>query len=293
MDRRGEEPPEGRRALIPGAPAGAHRHDAERSLADLVAGGLLDADLAGLAWALPDLGIGVLVASPDGPAGESWSAATALAMALADAAALSGVVVHLNAGSDPAPVAAAVASAPGRCVLTAPDLGGTGSGALRRAAARAAIAAVSDRPGLALVATTGGADLETVADRLRGLTVAAPEDEIVRLGAVLVVGQAGGAGSARVVAAHYLRPPAIGPGGRVERRGPAVLATWDPAVGAWDHFAWGIVPEVAERAGVRPADLEAAVSLRAETIAALVAHGLHGADAFRAAAGLALPARPA
>lgn len=204
------------------------------------------------------------------------------------------MVVHLSAGSDPAPVAAALAAAPGRGVITAPDLGGTGTGALRRAAARAAIAAVSDRPGLALVATTGGEDLETVADRLRGLTVAAPEDEIVRLGAVLVVGRPdGSAGPARVVAAHYLRPPAAGPSGRVERRGPAVLATWDPAVGAWDHFAWGIVPEVAERAGVRPADVEAAMSLRSETIAALVAHGLRGADAFRAAAGLALPARPA
>jgi hypothetical protein len=211
-------------------------------------------------------------------------------VALADAAALSGGVVHLSAGSDAAPVAAALAAAPGRRVLTAPDLGGTGTGALRRAAARAAIAAVSDRPGLALVATTGGADLETVADRLRGLTVAASEDEIVRLGAVLVLGGPGGdAGPVRVIAAHYLRPPVVGPGGRVERRGPGVLATYDPAAGAWDHFAWGIGPEIADRAGVRPADLEAAVSVRAETIAALVAHGLRGADAFRAAAGLALP----
>ena len=208
-------------------------------------------------------------------------------------------------------------------MLTAPDLGGAGEGALRRAAARAAIRAVSDRTGLALVATIDAPGLEGVLDRLRGLTVAAPDDEIERLGVVLVLGEpdaatpgrSGTAGAAatagagratdvaaaadastassvppRVVAAHYLRPPAVGPLGRVERRSPAVLATFDGDRGAWDHFGWGIVPELAERVGLRPADLEAAVAVRRETIEALLAHGLRGADPFRAAANLALPA---
>jgi hypothetical protein len=205
----------------------------------------------------------------------------------------------------------------GVLVLTAPDSGGVGDGALRRAAARVAIRAVSDRTGLALVATIDAPDLEGVLDRLRGLTVAAPDDEIERLGVVLVLGEpdaatpgrsgtAGAAGSAgvaaaadastassappRVVAAHYLRPPAVGPLGRVERRSPAVLATFDGDRGAWDHFGWGIVPELAERVGLRPGDLETAVAVRRETIEALLAHGLRGADPFRAAANLSLPA---
>jgi hypothetical protein len=273
----------------------AHGHDV--SLADLVADGLLDAELAGLAWALAAGGIGVLVASPAEPASHAAGrAAAALVAALVDAASLTTRVVPLAPGSAPGPVASAVADAgDGVLVLRAPDLGGAGESALRRAAARAAIRAVSDRRRVALVATVRGADLEGVLERLRGLTVAAPEDEILRLGAVLVVadvpaGPAATPGGARVVAAHYLRPPAVGPLGRVERRAPAVLATFDADAGAWDHFAWGIEPELAERMGIAPAALGDALAVRRETIAALVAHGLRGIAPFRAAANLAIPA---
>ncbi len=276
-----------------------------------MADGLLDAELAGLAWTLAGSGVGVLVAGPDGPSGACGAAAGALVAALSDAISLTTRVVRLAPGPAPGPVDEAVrAAGDGPVVLVASDLGGTGEGALRRGAARAAVRAVSDRTGLALVATVAAPDIEGVLDRLRGLTVAAPDDEIVRLGAVLVLGRpaegsapelpdAGGvAGPAplpvptriRVVAAHYLRPPAIGPLGRVERRAPAVVATYDERRGAWDHFAWGIVPEIADRVGVRSGDLEAAVTVRRETIDALVAHGLRGAAPFRAAANLAIRA---
>jgi hypothetical protein len=314
----------------------AHEHAHDASLADLVADGLLDAELAALAWALACGGVGILVASPGGSTGVTGGAGGAraggasLAAALADAVSLTTRVVHLGPGSASGPVDEVVRGAgDGAVVLTAPDLGGAGEGALRRAAARAAIRAVSDRTGLALVATIGAPDLEGVLDRLRGLSVAAPDDEIVRLGVVLVLGEpdaatpaasgkgvadgtggaAGSAGSAdgavaegtaaarsvppRVVAAHYLRPPAVGPLGRVERRPPAVLATFDVERRAWDHFGWGIVPDLAERVGLRPSDVETAVAIRREMIEALLAHGLRGADPFRAAAKLALPARRA
>ncbi len=270
-----------------------HEHENDTSLADLVAEGLLDAELAGLTWALAAGGVGVLVARPDGSTGAAAEAAAALVAALTDAASLTTRVVQLAPTSQPGPVEDAVASAgDGVLVCAAPDLGGVGEGALRRGAARAAVRAVSDRSRLALVATIRGDDLEGVLDRLRGLTVAAAEDEIVRLGAAVIVGEVDGPSGPRprVVAAHYLRPPAVGPLGRVERRGPAVLATFDVGRGAWDHFAWGIVPELAERLGVRPSDLEAAVAVRRETIEALVAHGLRGAAPFRAAANLAIPA---
>ena len=277
-----------------------HAHAPDVSLADVVADGLLDAELAALAWALACRGVGVLVAAPtgtgpDGASGTSGpvpapGAASSLAAALADAVSLTTRVHHLSAGSAAGPVEEAVGTADGGVLLlTAPDLGGSGEGALRRAAARAAVRAVSDRTGVALVATIRAADLEGVLGRLRGLTVAAPDDEIERLGVMLVVG-ASEDGRPRVMAAHYLRPPAVGPLGRVERRGPAVLATFDAASRAWDHFGWGIVPELADRVGVSPADLEAAVAVRRETIEALIAHGLRGTAPFRAAANLALPA---
>ena len=281
-----------------------HAHEDDASLADLVADGLLDAELAGLAWAVAVGGVGFLVAGPGGPAGAVGGAVVALAAAIADAVSLTTRVAALAPGSASGPVDEAVREAghdEGVLVLTASDLGGAGEGALRRGAARAAIRAVSDRTGVALVGTIAAPDLEGVLDRLRGLTVAAPDDEIVRLGVVLILGAAapGSPDSAapaaagrnvlvRVVAAHYLRPPTVGPLGRVEHRPPAVLATWDAGRGGWDHFGWGVVPELADRVGVHPAELEAAVAIRRETIEALVAHRLRGPAPFRAAANLAL-----
>jgi hypothetical protein len=70
----------------------------------------------------------------------------------------------------------------------------------------------------------------------------------------------------RVVAAHYLRPVARDTGGHVQRLGPAVLATWDADRGAYDHFGWGIYPELAARTGRRAGDLEAAHRARAEEL---------------------------
>jgi hypothetical protein len=70
----------------------------------------------------------------------------------------------------------------------------------------------------------------------------------------------------RVVAAHYLRPVARDAGGHVQRLGPAVLATWDADRGAYDHFGWGIYPELAARTGRRAGDLEAAHRARAEEL---------------------------
>ena len=48
---------------------------------------------------------------------------------------------------------------------------------------------------------------------------------------------------------------------------PAVLATWDPASNRFEHFAWGITAELADRIGMRPVDLEREQARRAETLA--------------------------
>ena len=47
---------------------------------------------------------------------------------------------------------------------------------------------------------------------------------------------------------------------------PAVVATWDPAGGRFEHFAWGITAELADRIGMRPVDLEREQASRAERL---------------------------
>ena len=82
----------------------------------------------------------------------------------------------------------------------------------------------------------------------------ADEDERSRLGVVLAVGEVGR--GARVLAAHYVRPVARDQHGHVQRRPPAVLATWNMAGDSFDHFAWGVLPELADRTRRRPVELE-------------------------------------
>jgi hypothetical protein len=100
-----------------------------------------------------------------------------------------------------------------------------------------------------------------------------------RLGLVLIQG------ADRVVAAHYLRPPLRDAGGHLHAQGPAVLATWEEALGSFEHFAWGIVPELAERVGRRPGDFEIEHDGRREYLAGLAGAGLVERDEVRAALG--------
>jgi hypothetical protein len=72
-----------------------------------------------------------------------------------------------------------------------------------------------------------------------------------------------GRAAPRVVAAHYVRPVAIDPGGHVHRLPPAVLGTWNEASRTWDDFAWGVIPELAGRLGIRSTDLEREQARRA------------------------------
>ncbi len=127
--------------------------------------------------------------------------------------------------------------------------------------ARIAIRALS--VGYAMLATARGDRLEDVFEELGGPPVEASEDELSRLGLVLVLDESG----RRVTAAHYLRPVARDVHGHVQRLPPAVVAARDPASGRLEHFAWGIVPELADRIGVRPVELEREQARRAEILA--------------------------
>ncbi len=89
----------------------------------------------------------------------------------------------------------------------------------------------------------------------------------------------------RVVACHLQRPPLRDGAGHIRPQGPAVLATWDADSGAWEHYAWGVIPELAEAAGHRAGDYEIELDRRREFVAALAASDV--TDASRLAAGLA------
>ena len=87
----------------------------------------------------------------------------------------------------------------------------------------------------------------------------------------------------RVVAAHYIRPTARDGHGHVQRLGPAVLATWDASTDTFEHFGWGITPELAVRLGVHAGDLEHDIDRRRAYLAGLAAADLTDVDEVRRA----------
>lgn len=163
---------------------------------------------------------------------------------------------------------------------------------VRAAFASAVLDIVPDRPWVVLDADRERPDAETLGATLRGGVTPAvilraaslraamdllaappdglPDDAVRRLGAVLVVDAPDGA-RVRIAAAHYLRPTERDAQGHVQRRPPAVLATWDPATDAFEHFAWGITPELADRVDRSQADLEQRQAARAVSLARLAA----------------------
>jgi hypothetical protein len=85
-----------------------------------------------------------------------------------------------------------------------------------------------------------------------------------------------------VWAAHLLRPPLRDAGGHVRPQGPAVLATANKP-GGWEHFAWGITPELAALADARPGDFELDQEARREYLAGLASAGIVEPEAVEAA----------
>lgn len=145
--------------------------------------------------------------------------------------------------------------------------------------------------GYGLVGTIQGDRLEDVLATLRMPPVAADDDELSRLGIVLIVRRTDD-GRLRVAAAHYLRPTARDEHGHVQRLGPAVLATWDATRDRHEQFGWGITPELAARLGRRAGDLELDIDHRRTFLVELAAGSGHGAnEAIRAYRSI-IPALP-
>jgi hypothetical protein len=131
--------------------------------------------------------------------------------------------------------------------------------------------------------------LRRVIARLSAPPHGLPEDAVRRLGIVVVLRALP---PLRAVAVHYLRPTERDGQGHVQRRPPAVLATWDQAAGAFEHFAWGVTPELADAVDRSQADLEDRQASRAAFLDDLVRSGRTDEHAWREAVRACLAAEP-
>ena len=246
-------------------------------IAALVGRGTLDAELAALVWLLVEARVPVVVASTaDGVRDVLLDALEELLPRDAHVIGLAGgaeefewmpEATELGWRREHNVVPAAGRDATRRAssstaVIVARDLAGTGPDATAGPRARLVVRALS--LGYGLIAGIDAADLEGVFDRLTATPVGTDEDERSRLGIVLAAADVGV--GPRVLAAHWVRPVSRDTHGHVQRLPPAVLATWSMAADTYDHFAWGVLPELAIRVGMRPIELEREQARRATTL---------------------------
>ena len=262
-----------------------------RSVVELVRSGTLDAELAATLWLLVEARVPLVVAAETSGTGKSTlldalldflpagTRAVELAGAtetfdwLPQAPELGWRRVRASGGRRVQPPVR-----PDTTVLLIPELSDHLPTYTWGAEARIAVRAASIGYGLA--ATIHADSLDEVFDALRRPPVQLGDDELSRLGVVLVLRSVAG-GRRRVVAAHYIRPVVRDVHGHVQRLGPAVLATWDPGHDRFEHFAWGIIPELAQRVERRPGDFELELDRRRDYLTDLTAAGVIGVEEVR------------
>jgi hypothetical protein len=115
-------------------------------------------------------------------------------------------------------------------------------------------------------ATIAAASLEEAFAQLRNAADLS-DDELSYLGIVVILDDAG-----RVAAAHHVRPIALDAHGHVQRMGPAVLAARDATSGRLEHFAWGVLPELAARIRWKAGDLELEIDQRRDALSHAARH---------------------
>lgn len=267
-----------------------------RSIVELLRAGTLDAELAATLWLLIEGRVPVVVAAADQGAGKTTLLTALLGflprgirtVELAGATEMFDWLPQASElgwdrpdGRAPAAVASAdVPIRPDDTVLLVPELSDHLPSYTWGEEARIAIRAASIGYGLA--ATIHADSLDEVFESLRRPPVAVTDDELSRLGVVVILRRVGD-GLRKVVAAHYIRPISRDEHGHVQRLGPAVLTTWDPKVDRFEHFGWGVTPELALRVGRKPGDFELEVDRRGDYLADLAEAGLVEVDAVRAA----------
>jgi hypothetical protein len=235
---------------------------------------VLDEALAGLLWALVEARMPFVVA---GPPGSDRERLRDLLLGLLPASTAVQEVRPGHTGSGESPGTEGVVP----MVLVSPDLATAESStsALGPPETRAVVRAVAAGDGLA--ATIEADSLEAALDLLGRPPISLGPDELSQLGLVLVLAPASDAETsgpeattasppARIAAAHWMRPVVRDAHGHVQRLGPAVLATWDERRGEWEHFAWGVMPELAMRVGRRPGDLDVDVAARVDLLSQLL-----------------------
>lgn len=225
-------------------------HDALRTL--VTAGGI-SATLAAHVTLLADAGVPIVVTG-SAPAGHRDAFAAAIAAASPLPAGVESAEIAIAPDeafvwlADPAGIGCLVAGAggaprsPRSTRLIAIGLIERLSAATTKTVVRSLVR------GFPLIATAPGHDLAELLDLLRGANLRVPEDDLHRLGLVIVLGT-GSATSSHVESAHLMRAPALDGGAR---RPPALLATWS-SPGSWDDFAWAALPELAARVGTAQA----------------------------------------
>ncbi len=252
------------------------------AIVDALLAGTLDAELAGLLWLLAEGGVPIVVAGPGATPVDRARRAAVLAAVLdlvpADRrrVSLAGPAEDFAWLADAEALgwrrtlpAADVPLDPARTVLLAGELGVGPPADTIADLARLVIRALGR--GFGFGATIEASRLEEVFDRLRARPVGLTDDELSRLGVVVVLGPVEGDEPPRIAAAHYVRPLARDVHGHPQRLPPAVLATWDGGAARFEHFAWGAAAELAERIGRRTGDFEAEREHRAAALGGLPA----------------------
>ncbi|HEX3428583.1 MAG TPA: hypothetical protein VHS36_07230 [Candidatus Limnocylindrales bacterium] len=274
-----------------------------RSIVELIADGVLDAELAALAWLLIQRRLPIVVGALARGVGKTTLLEALLDFLppsvrridlvgagedfawLPEAEALGWPAGHRTA-ADPSPAASVSRRSvgPASTFLVAPELSEHLPFYTWGRAARTLVRAASI--GYGIGATIHADRLEDVHEALRSPEVGLTDDELSYLGLVLIARawrEPDGSITRRVVAAHYERPVGRDEHGHLQRLPPAVIAVHDERSDALEHFAWGVMPELAIRLGAKAGDLEREQVERAELLAALVRTGSLDVPAVRAA----------
>ena len=267
-----------------------------RSIVELMADGVLDAELAALAWLLVEARVPVVVAALARGVGKSTVLEALLDFLPASVRRIDLAGVGEDFGwlpeaaslgwhsSGPPAAGTSPAVAPESAYLVAAELSEHLPIYTWGAAARTVVRAASI--GYGFGATIHADRLEEVHEELGAPPVGLTDDELSYLGLVLILRgwrEPDGSVVRRVVAAHYERPVGRDEHGHVQRLPPAVIAARDERTDRLEHFAWGVMPELAIRLGRKAGDLETDQAERAALLDQLAASGTTDVDALRAA----------
>ena len=270
-----------------------------RSIVDLIADGVLDAELAALAGLLVEAHLPVIVGGRQQGAGKStllealldFLPSTTRRIDLAGAAEDFAWLPEAETlgwrpdhGRGPSQQPAALPITPATGYLVAVELSEHLPIYTWGRSARTLVRAAS--VGYGIGATVHADRLEDVHELLRGGPVGLTDDELTYLGLILILRSdpiPGGSIRRRVVAAHYARPVGRDEHGHTQRLPPAILAARDESTGQLEHFSWGVMPELAIRLGRKAGDLERDQAERAAFLASLVSGGTRSVGGVRAA----------